>query len=137
MARILNSFGNRKPKERHFGFLASTIFFGLGCYCFFNRLVFLGAGLLLIGGVILSITLIKPNILKTSLVTWLRIGHAIGTVVTPIILSLIYWLLITPVAIFFVIIRRDELRLRYSTTKSYWIDVQPPERDTDRFKDQF
>lgn len=67
---------------------------------------------------------------------WLWLGHLLGHVNSRVILALIFFLLITPLALLFRMVGRDELRLRQGRRASYWIARErrwPPES----FRDQF
>lgn len=67
---------------------------------------------------------------------WLWFGHLLGHVNSRVILALIYFLVITPLALLFRVTGRDLLRLKRVRQESYWLKQErqwPPES----FKDQF
>ena len=68
---------------------------------------------------------------------WLRLGELLGRVFNPIVLGLIYFGLLAPVAIAARLLGRDELRLKPRRASSYWIDRTPPGPSADSFKNQF
>ncbi|MBN1788563.1 MAG: hypothetical protein JW806_09255 [Sedimentisphaerales bacterium] len=61
----------------------------------------------------------------------------IGVVISFLLLSAFYYLLLTPIGLFFRLTGRDPLHLNFdSNTQSYWIARQGPER-LDRYFNQF
>ncbi len=67
---------------------------------------------------------------------WLWLGHLLGVVNSYVILALVFFLLITPVALLFRILGRDSLRLKQVKASSYWLKHEkqwPPERFHDQF----
>ena len=62
----------------------------------------------------------------------------LGLIVSPIVVGLIFFLLITPVALVTTLfLGRDALSLKRRFTASYWIDRLPPDQTPDSFKNQF
>ena len=61
----------------------------------------------------------------------------IGLAVSYILLAAFYYLLLTPLGLFFRLMGRDPLHRRFdSTAKTYWITRQPPD-NLDRYFHQF
>jgi len=68
---------------------------------------------------------------------WFLLGHALGKVVNPIILGIIFFGLLTPIALIARLFGRDELKLRRSDSKTYWIKPTDTNTDSESFKNQF
>jgi hypothetical protein len=124
------------PSNRKFGIFFTVIF--LACFIYFyyidhpSHLVFL----------ILSATLgitawLKPNFLNHLNKAWHLLGLGLGKIVNPIILGIMFFLMITPIAIGMKLFKRDVLFLKKRKTKSYWIDRNPQGPDSESFKNQF
>lgn len=65
---------------------------------------------------------------------WLKIGHFIGTVVTTLILTLLYFLLMTPAAILKRFFGGRPLPMKPDKTKpSYWVARDEPAQPRERF----
>lgn len=60
-----------------------------------------------------------------------------GKIVSPIVLGLIFFTLLTPCAMIGRLFGRDELRLKLPNTESYWVERTPPGPDPDSFKNLF
>jgi len=122
---------------RKFGAIALTFFgilFGLGLWrekvaitYFFGLLALLGLGFLLL-----------PSLLKPLYDGWLTIAHFIGRCITAIILTLGYYLVITPTALLKRVFGGRPLPTRPDRdAASYWVTrselAQPKERFIKRY----
>lgn len=126
------------PSNRIFGLFFTGVFAVLGLYGFWvvwppilNK-VFLTVSIILA-----AVTLLRPPLLNPLNRAWYQLGLFLGRVVSPIVLGILFFLLITPVALVIRIAGRDALRLRRKKVESYWIDRSPPGPNADSFRDQF
>jgi hypothetical protein len=94
-------------------------------------------------GVLGAIALIGlVGLLKPSAVRWLFLGATvaafpIGWVMTQVVLAVMFYMVLTPLALVFRWRKRDELQLRLKPEQtSFWITRQP-ERDVRRYLKQF
>ncbi|MCP4635182.1 MAG: hypothetical protein GY848_01735 [Methyloversatilis sp.] len=83
------------------------------------------------------VTLFAPRLLAPFNRVWYLLGELLGRIVSPIVMGVIFFGLITPVALFGRLRGRDELRMRRRTVSSHWIDRDPPGPAADSFKNQF
>ena len=60
-----------------------------------------------------------------------------GKVVSPIVLGILFFIVISPVAIVTRLFGRDVLLLRKRNVNSYWIERNPPGPQPESFKEQF
>jgi hypothetical protein len=67
---------------------------------------------------------------------WMRFGLLLAMIVSPIVLSTIFFGLFTPIALVMRLSRRDELRLKFYKKQSYWIVRREPIK-SESFKHQF
>ena len=56
---------------------------------------------------------------------------------SPIFLGAIFFLLITPIAIFFKLLGRDMLHLKKRDVSSYWVKREPAGPEPESFNNQF
>lgn len=68
---------------------------------------------------------------------WYQLGVLLGRIVNPVVLGLLFFLLITPVAILGRMFGRDPLRLKRRNIESYWIERSPVGPSPDSFKNQY
>jgi hypothetical protein len=79
-----------------------------------------------------------PAVLAPFNRIWLKIGLALHKVMTPLIMGLLFFLVVTPIGLMMRATGKDILRLKRSPEeKSYWIDRTPPGPAPDTMKNQF
>ena len=81
---------------------------------------------------------VAPGVLAPLNRIWLKIGLALHKVMTPLIMGLLFFLVVTPIGLIMRATGKDILRLKRSAAeKSYWIDRTPPGPAPDTMKNQF
>jgi hypothetical protein len=87
-------------------------------------------------GVFALVAAIAPGILAPLNKAWLKLAVALSKVTTPIVMGLLFFGFITPMAQF--VRRKDPLRLkRDPAARSYWIPRDPPGPAPESLKHQF
>ena len=71
--------------------------------------------------VILTITIIKPNLFTFLNKLWIKFGILLGKIISPIIMGLVFFFVVTPVGILVKIFKKDVMGLKRGTS-SYWIN---------------
>jgi len=130
---------NEKSDIRNFGIGLTVFLIIIGSYRFYhsgqldNALWFYG-----IGGASLFLSLLAPWVLKPLYKLVTKIAHKIGWVNTRLLLGIIFYLLITPIAVVFKLIGKDPLdRKIEAEKKSYWIPRKESSIDAKRYEQQF
>lgn len=77
------------------------------------------------------------NFLKTLYSYWMKFAHALGWVNTRIILSIVYFLIFTPLSIIFRLIGKDPMERRFKAAGSYWTKREATEFRQEDYKKQF
>ncbi len=132
------ALGAKLPSERSFGLLFTVIFLLLAGYTWHSGSDSLHTAIcLVLAGAFLLSGLLAPGLLTPLNKLWFQLGLAMGRIVSPIVLGVLFFIVITPVAIFMRIIGRDELKLKKQNVSSYWIERTPPGPEPESFKDQF
>ena len=124
------------PSNKKFGFFFTLVFLVVASYFFLNKYV-IGAYISIALAIFFFITtLVKADVLLPFNKLWMCFGLLLGTIVSPIILGLIFFVLFTPIAFIMRLCGRDELRLKFKKKSSHWIkrDVSA---QTESFKNQF
>ena len=75
---------------------------------------------------IISIVFLILGILNSKILTplnkiWFKIGILLGNVISPIVMSIIFFLVVTPTSFIMKILGKDLLNLKKNTKNSYWI----------------
>ncbi len=126
------------PSNRSFGFLFAGVFALLSAYAAYQGADVNKVYGWLIAGVALGLlAVIAPGLLTPFNSAWMKLGELMGKVVSPLVLGIIFFVLITPIALVTRLFGRDELRLKKKITPSYWVDRAPPGPAGDSFKNQF
>ena len=82
----------------------------------------------------LVLGLLNSRILTPLNLLWFKFGIALGKVLTPVIMGLVFFFVVTPIGIFMRILRKDLLNLRFKKTGTYWIKKKGPKSE---MKNQF
>ncbi len=89
---------------------------------------------LLISSVFLILGLINSQILTPLNKLWFKFGLLLGKIVSPLVMGLIFFLVVTPIGLIMRILRKDVLNLKYNKNQSYWIEKKGPKSE---MKNQF
>lgn len=69
------------------------------------------------------LALLVPLLAKPFYFLWMMIGFVMGSIMSRVILILIFYVVLTPVALVFRLIKRDALRLKKtSESGTYWVE---------------
>jgi hypothetical protein len=79
-----------------------------------------------------------PGILHPLNVAWMWLGHLLNRVVSPIVMGILFFGLLTPLAVLMRLRGRDVLQRRFDAAReSYWIKRIPPGPDGTSFPRQY
>lgn len=108
---------------RRFG-ITLAIAFGVFGGIFLWRGRLLGPYFLLASGFFFVIGLLFPIILWPIEWAWMKIGHALGFVMTRVLLAATFYVAIAPVGILLKLLNKDLLKLKPDKkAASFWIEV--------------
>jgi hypothetical protein len=87
---------------------------------------------------VLMVALVAPSLMRPFNKAWHMLGLMMGRVMTPIVMAILFYLVVTPTGLIMRTLGKDPMRLRIEKeTKSYWIDRQPPGPDPKSMNLQF
>ena len=89
------------------------------------------------GLISLTLSYLKPDLLLPVNKAWMTLGYLLGSIVSPIVIGSIFFVIFTPISIFLKIIGRDELKLLNKNSDSYWRKRQLNKDSQTSFKNQF
>lgn len=124
------------PSDRTFGRVFAGLFLGLTAYAVYRGWVSFAATTGGVAVVLAGLAELRPTVLRHANYAWALLGLALGRIVGTAVLALIFFLLVTPIALVIRLIGRDELRLRPRVCDSHWRDRPADTRVTD-FKEQY
>lgn len=103
---------------------------------FLNKNETLGLWLIGIGIVVGGIGLTGSRLALPLYWAWLGIAFVLGNIMSRVIITLIYFLLFTPMRVLGNLFRRDKLQLKKTKGDSYWIDISLP-KEAHQYERQF
>ena len=89
---------------------------------------------LIISFIFLVLGLLNSNVLSPLNKLWFRFGLLLGKIISPIIMGIIFFLVVTPIAIIMRLFKKDILNLEFKENNTYWIDKTGPKS---KMKNQF
>jgi len=88
--------------------------------------------------VFLATALLRPILLRRLNRAWTKLGTLLGSIATPIVMALLFFLVITPIGLLMRLTGKDTLRLRGARKgDSYWIMRDPPGPPGESMSEQF
>ena len=109
-----------KKNNITFGILFFIFFLIIGLY------PLISIGVIRIWSVILSlvfliITIIRPNLFTFLNRLWIQFGFFLGKIISPIVMGLVFFFVVTPIGILVKILKKDVMGLKRGAS-SYWIN---------------
>ena len=89
---------------------------------------------LTISVVFLLLGIFNSKILNPFNKLWFKFGIFLGKIVSPLIMGIIFFLVVTPIGLLMRLLGKDLLNLKFNNNKSYWIDKDGPKS---KMKNQF
>lgn len=120
---------NRKVElgsNRNFGLVFAGVFAVIALWPAFRHAEPVRWWALVVGAVFLGLALFADHLLAPLNKAWFRFGLLLHSVVAPLIMGLLFYCAVTPVALVLRVMGKDLLRLKRSDEKSYWIERAPP-----------
>ena len=119
--------------NKSFGIVFFVVFLLIAFYPLINQ-----AGIK-VWSVIISLIFLILGMLNSKLLTplnklWFKFGIILGKIVSPLIMALIFFTVVTPIAFLMRILKKDLLNLKFSKNNSYWIEKTEPKS---KMKNQF
>ena len=71
--------------------------------------------------VFLIITIIRPNLLTFLNKLWIKFGILLGRIISPIVMGLVFFFVVTPIGVLVRILKKDVMGLKRGAS-SYWIN---------------
>lgn len=103
-----------KKELRNFGLLVGAVFSGIGLWPLLMQGEVVRLWAIGLGGVLVLLGGMSPGILAPVHKVWMRVGHALGWINTRILLSLVFYGLVTPMGILFRMMGKDVMRQTFA-----------------------
>ena len=91
-----------------------------------------------IGVALAAVGTVVPIVLKPLFYAWMTLALALGWVMTRVLLTIFFFLVLTPVGLVFRLIGRDALTRKLDRDRTtYWIEKEYPIQDRSRYEKFF
>ena len=111
---------------RTYGITMAVAFLILGAFFHWRNLETLRMIMFILGPPFLLLAFIAPNLLRPIEKAWMNLALILGNIVTPIVLTLTFFLVITPMGLFLRLIGKDLLDIKMQKDRnSFWVAVDP------------
>jgi hypothetical protein len=119
--------------NRSFGIVFFAVFLIVAIYPLIN------SGDIRIWSLVISIIFLILGLINSKLLTplnqlWFKFGILLGKFISPIIMGIIFFFVVTPIGLILRIFGKDVLNLKKNNAKSYWIKKNGP---ISKMKNQF
>ena len=109
------------PSNKSFGILFFFVFFVIGILPALNH------GKILFWSIVVASIFLILGINNSKFLTplnkiWMKFGFILGNLISPLIMGVIYYGIVTPTAILMRFLKKDILNLKKSKNKTYWIE---------------
>ena len=89
---------------------------------------------LIISIVFLFLGLVNSKVLDPLNKLWFKFGIFLGKIISPLVMGIIFFLVVTPIGLLMRLLNKDLLNLRFNNNGSYWIEKTEPKS---KMKNQF
>ena len=124
------------PSNRKFGFFFTFVFAVAAAYFFVSVKMTWAYAFIVAALIFLIITLIKSDALLPLNKLWMKFGLLLGMIVSPLVLGILFFIILSPIALLMRQFGRDELRLSFTNKDSHWI-TRDASTQSASFKNQF
>ena len=106
--------------NRSFGIVFFIVFLLIAFYPLINQ------GDIRIWSVLISLLFLILGIINSKILTplnkvWFKFGIFLGKIISPIIMGIIFFLVVTPIAFLMRMLKKDLINLKFNKNSSYWI----------------
>ena len=124
----------KQPSVRSFGILFFIVFIVIGLW------PIISGGDIRFWSIIISLIFLILGVINSKILVplnkyWIKLGEILGKIIAPLVMMVIYFVIVTPIALLLKIFKKDILNLKLdSKINSYWIQKK---QDLGPMKNQF
>ena len=119
--------------NRSFGIVFSIVFLLIALWPLLNNSE-IRVWSLIISAIFLILGFLNSMLLNPLNILWFKFGLLLGKIISPLVMGLIFFCVVTPIGILMKIFMKDLLKLKYNNKNSYWVDKNEPKS---KMSDQF
>ena len=122
-----------KSTNRGFGIIFCIVFLIISFWSFFDTAE-IRYWSLIIAIIFFTLGLLNSKILTPLNSIWFKVGIFLGNFISPIVMAIIFFIVITPISLLLRLFNKDVLNLKNNKDKTYWIKKDGPKS---KMKNQF
>jgi hypothetical protein len=111
--------------NRSFGIVFFVVFLIIATYPLINDDE-LRLWSLIISIVFLFLGLVNSKILNPLNKLWFKFGIFLGKIISPLVMGIIFFLVVTPIGLLMRLLNKDLLNLKFKNNNTYWIEKTEP-----------
>ena len=111
--------------NRSFGLVFFIVFLLIAFYPLINQ-EDIRIWSVLISLLFLILGIINSKILTPLNKVWFKFGIFLGKLISPVVMGIIFFLVVTPIAFLMRMLNKDLLNLKFNKKSSYWIEKTDP-----------
>ena len=124
---------NNLPSNRNFGIVFFVVFLLISLYPIVNNQN-VRIWSLIIAFIFFFLGIINSNLLNPLNKVWFKFGLLLGKFISPLVMGIIFFLVVTPTGLIMRLYKKDLLDLKYNENTSYWVEKNGPKS---KMKNQF
>ena len=126
MSEIASHVSTEQSSEKSFGVVFSIVFLIVALYPLINS-ESLRIWALVVSIIFFLLAFLAPKILVLPNKLWFKFGLLVGSIVVPIVMTLIYFVTVLPTGLIMRLLGKDLLKQKLDkNAKSYWIERKEP-----------
>ena len=126
MSEIASHVSTEQSSEKSFGVVFSIVFLIVALYPLINS-ESLRIWALVVSIIFFLLAFLAPKILVLPNKLWFKFGLLIGSIVAPIVMTLVYFVTVVPTGLIMRLLGKDLLKQKLdNNAKSYWIERTEP-----------
>ena len=123
----------KRSSNKNFGIVFFIVFILIAFWPLLNNETY-RLWAIIIALIFLILGIIDSRLLTPLNILWFKFGLLLGKIISPIVMGIIFFFVVTPIAILMRILKKDLLNLKYDNRNSYWIVKNEPKSN---MKNQF
>ena len=126
MSEIASHVSTERSSEKSFGVVFSIVFLIVSLYPLINS-ESLRIWALVVSIIFFLLAFLAPKILVLPNKLWFKFGLLVGSIVAPIVMTLVYFVTVLPTGLIMRLLGKDLLNQKIDkNAKSYWIEREEP-----------
>ena len=110
----------KRSSNKNFGIVFFVVFIIIGFWPLLDINTY-RLWAIIIAVIFLTLGLMNSRLLTPLNILWFKFGIFLGNIVSPIVMGVIFFFVVTPIAILMRISKKDLLNLKFNNKETYWI----------------